>query len=86
MIVLAIEPVELKTKGGYDAVITGLTINDRYTFKGTIKSPNAGKLKVVWDKDGFCSNQADSGNLDTNSFEFQDFLKDYDFLEDTLNT
>ena len=86
MIVLSIEPVELTTKGGYPAVITGLTINDEYTFKGTVTSENAGELQVFWNKSGSCHNQSDSANLDTSSYEFKDFIQDYHYLVNTLNT
>ncbi|EXC01290.1 hypothetical protein WKI25_16260 [Acinetobacter baumannii] len=85
MLVLSIEPIEFKTKGGHIATIRGLTINDEYTFKGSISSVEAGVIEVFWNKNGSCHNQADSANLDVDAYEFKDFMKDYNFLLDTLN-
>lgn len=68
-------PVQIKTAGGFDAIITSIESEPPDIFIGTMKSP-AGSCNVSWDESGFCRNMEPAANLDPHSGEFQALLEE----------
>jgi hypothetical protein len=71
---IVIQPVTTKTKGGFDAVVTGIDPTDVDFLKGQIDTPALGKINVVWDTNGLCRDNDPSCNLDVNDDETADVI------------
>lgn len=72
MITIKIEDVEVKTKNGQTAYITGIKVNDE-------RSPLVGHVagtRILWSLDGIAENTVDEMNL-VNDDDFNEFVTDY---------
>ncbi|MQX38624.1 hypothetical protein [Roseospira navarrensis] len=74
MATLKIETVKTKTKGGYDAEITGIDPTDTDCLRGTINTPAKGMENGKWNLGGICRDKADECNIIPNSEEITDVI------------
>lgn len=74
MAVLKIEPVELKTRGGFDAIVNGYHLGSTDYLSGTVTIVT-GKKSVIWNGHGLCRDNSAELNLDPHSNEFQDLVR-----------
>lgn len=72
MAAILIQPVDIKTKGGYDATLTGIDPVSSDCLVGTILTPGAGKVTAKWDLGGLCRDKDDSCNLNMNDDDLHD--------------
>ncbi|MCG2575254.1 hypothetical protein LVY74_17090 [Acinetobacter sp. ME22] len=72
MITIKIEDVQVKTKSGQTAYITGIKVNDK-------RSPLVGHVagtRILWSLDGIAQDTVDDMNL-VNDDDFKEFVTDY---------
>jgi hypothetical protein len=75
MTTLMIEPVEMKSLGGYDVKLTGITLGSFDAIRGTITTPS-GERAVSWDVNGICRDATEECNLNPRDAEFMEIVED----------
>ena len=69
---ILIAPVTASSKGLYKVIIDGVDPTGGDCLKGSITSPNAGKIDGAWDLGGIMRNGSDDCNIDP----YDDNVKD----------
>ena len=73
MAIFKLEPINFTTTGSLSATVTGIEPNRTDFIVGSVTAKD-GVTEVKWDKNGNCTNQATSANLNSNSEEFKDII------------
>ena len=74
MAIFKLEPISFTTTGNFSATVTGIEPNRTDFIVGSVTATN-GITEVKWDKNGNCTNQETTANLNSNSDKFQDIIK-----------
>lgn len=73
MAIFKLDPINFTTTGNLLATVTGIEPNRTDFIIGTVAAKD-GVTEVKWDKNGNCTNQANSANLNSNLEEFKKII------------
>jgi hypothetical protein len=71
--IIQIDPIEMRTAGGFRAEIWAVTPNEPEAFIGTVAFPRRTQ-EVRWADTGICQGHDEECNLVSNTFEFANIL------------
>jgi hypothetical protein len=74
MATILIDPVKTKTRGGYDAEITGIDQNDEDCLKGNVTIPH-GHPERCWNESGICRDSSEDLNISPKAPEVIDVIE-----------
>jgi hypothetical protein len=69
---IQIKPVSTKTTGGFAATIDSIDPTNSDCLEGTVVTPGAGQIPVLWDLSGIARDKTPSCNLDMRNNETAD--------------